>query len=382
MRNRRIGILTFHRALNYGAVLQAYALQQAISALDPALEVKIVDYRCPAIEKTRELGQAGYRRGLLLGTAIHWFHHPLQARRRQHFEAFLRDHCSLSAPLDREELDTLNEGFDVLVSGSDQVWNPALTHGDPSFFLDFAWPSLGRVAYAASYGVTALKSSQRAFTARHLASFSNDRACLSVREKSGADIVEDLIGRRPSVVLDPTLLLTQADWAKLSVHSPKEGQRPYVLIYNMVPTDHLIGFARTLARRTGCVLRLIGHGLRHPDIPHVRLPTPTEFIGLFQNAAYVVANSFHGISFALNFERPLFTEMTDATGKPNTRVRNLLEIAGLENRSLDEQGRFVGGVDATSRTNIDWASVRERLSAERARSLDFLRTALLGVGDR
>lgn len=367
-RMKRIGILTFHRALNHGAVLQTYALQQTIAGLDPDIDVQIVDYRCPAIEWTREAGQAEHRQGLVRGTALRWLHHPFQKRRLQGFDTFLRDHLKLTPALTREALDGLDAEFDCLVCGSDQIWNPDITHGDSAFFLDFA-PSLRRLAYAASFGMAALHDSSKAWFRRQL----KHLAHVSVRESSAARIVEDLTGVRPPTVLDPTLLLTRQDWTALAQCPPSVQGRRYILIYNMVPTDHLIAFARDLSRTTGCQLRLIGHGLRHLGVPRVRAPTPAEFIGLFQNAEYVIANSFHGMAFAINFERPCFTETVDATGKVNARVQNLLEICGLQDRAL-VKGECQ--CELASGAHIDWTSVRKKLAAEREHSLSYLRMAL------
>lgn len=365
---KRVGILTFHRALNYGAVLQAYALQQAIARLSPDLDVKIVDYRCPAIEWTRVQGLAGSGQGLVRSTLLRWVHYPFMLHKLHVFDAFLRDHLALTAAVTKDALDSAASSFECLVSGSDQVWNPGITHGDSAFFLDFA-PSVRRVAYAASFGSVSQGEDSQLWLRRQLTHM--DR--ISVREMSAASIVEALTGVSPRVVLDPTLLLTRAEWMAIAKRPRGASGRRYILIYNMVPTDHLIGFARALARATGCRLRLIGHGLRHIGIPRERMASPAEFIGLFENAAYVIANSFHGVSFAINFERPFFTEMVDATGKINTRVQNLLDICGLRDRALKD-GRFTGDLNAPA--DIDWTRVRARLDAEREHSLGYLRTAI------
>ena len=366
--SRKVGILTFHRAINYGAVLQTYALQQAIARISPDIDVKVIDYRCPAIESTREPKMASSRRGFLSSTMLNCLHHPFRVKRQQKFDTFVQRSLSLTQAYSRDELGALNDDFNCLVSGSDQVWNPRITHGDSSFFLDFA-DGPQRVSYAASFGSVALPEISQPWARRLLRHLD----VVSVREKSAADIVESLNGKRPSVTIDPTLLLTREDWSTISKLPRNLTGERYILIYNMVSTDHLIGFARKLARATGCKLRLIGMGFRHNDISHVRTVGPDEFIGLFQNAEFVVCNSFHGVAFSINFERPFFTETIDATGKINARVQNLLEITGLENRAL-QQGHFSG--DLSDKNNIDWQEVRICLDAARQASIDFLRSTI------
>lgn len=368
---KNVGILTFHRAANYGAALQTYALQTAISRMSPLFDVSILDYRSLAIELSYNPNWMYSARNSIRTMIKHLIRYPTRRRHREVFNDFIYSKLKMTQEITREILVTSADKFDYIIAGSDQIWNPQITQGDTTYFLDFA-QNLRRIAYSASFGSVEFNESQLPFFRHYLSPqrWSN----ISVREKSAAVFLEFLTGQKVPVTLDPTLLLNQSDWSAIAQFPTSLLGKRYILIYNMVPTNHLIKFARDLAFRTGCALQFLGNSFKYPlGVTKLRAMSPSEFLGLFQNAEYVVCNSFHGTAFAINFERPFFTETTDAKGKINTRVQNILEITGLENRAL-QKGKFSG--DPSDRNNIDWAAVRARLSAEREHSRAYLRSAL------
>ena len=378
---RRVGILTFHRAINYGALLQAYALQTAISKLSPELSVKVIDYRTHAIEDVYDPLNLHSARLPALDAALWLTRLGRRRENRQNFDAFLDAHVSRTVPVRREELDGIADEFDAVVAGSDQIWNAEISHGDAAFLLDFVQvkENVRRVSYAASFGRVSLPEKSQAFFRRNLSSERWD--AMSVRESSAAEIVFGLTGSRPQVVLDPTILLSKDDWEGLCRPVKALEGKKFLIIYNQVLPKNLMSFARNLARRSDLKLYQLGGGLKNPDIPILRGLTPEQFLWIFRHAEGTIVNSFHGTAFSVIFEKPFFVETTDAHGKFNTRIQGLLETAGIRGRDISAED-FADFLDSKNDNlhsdNINWHFVQKNLDAARQKSLDFLRSALLG----
>ncbi|MCX7772850.1 MAG: polysaccharide pyruvyl transferase family protein, partial [Clostridia bacterium] len=201
----RVGVINFHRAQNYGAVLQAYALENALRSLGHVCQT--LDYRSPVIEQEYVLEQK-LRFNNPKNAAksfIRLMTDPeAPARKSLKFQAFLKERLHLTPSYQNEdELKGCLDDFDAFVCGSDQVWNPNLIKGDMAYTLSFVPCTKRKVAYAASFGVERLTGEQAAMLSPHIISFDH----LSVREATGSRIVEEITGREAQAVLDPTLLL-------------------------------------------------------------------------------------------------------------------------------------------------------------------------------
>ena len=219
----KTGLLTFYHIHHYGAMLQAYATERAVESLGSGCE--IIDYYVnqdnALFQRPTGLGSAAHD----AHTALHYG--PLKAR-YDRFEAFSRDHLNISGRR-YESLAELRQAdlpYDLLLSGSDQIWNPKIFPNgrfDPVFFGAFS--DRRKIAYAPSFGIPRIPDGMEEALRGYLESFSH----LSVRERQGQAIVRDIIGQDVPVVLDPTLLLTQADWA--SVARDGGAGQGYILCY-------------------------------------------------------------------------------------------------------------------------------------------------------
>ena len=358
---KRVGILTFHRALNFGAVLQTYALQQTLLKL-PA-EAEIIDYRCPWIEKQ-------YRSLLGTGTKKDRVKHLLKAAQSRkigrRFSGFCEHRLVLSKRcfLSREELPDIGSRYDFFIAGSDQVWNASLTGSDDTYLLDFLSDSRKKVSYAASFGLSELPEAWKPRYKTRLESFS----ALSVRERQGADIVRDLTGREARVHIDPVLLLTAEEWKRIAAPVREEN---YILVYLMAKTKTIFQFIEELAKRTGCGVVCFGPGVRRPiRAKYIRTGSPEEFLGCLAKASYVVTNSFHGTAFSILFRKDFFVEMLPEPSKVNSRLEQIITLFDLSDRLIR------GGACGDPQRRIDYGAVRKILDRERERSLHYLKNAL------
>ena len=369
----RTGLITFHFAHHYGAQLQALATMKAIQGLGH--ECKIIDYRLPHTTRTNQIFKKSRAVRDMASDAHTALHYAAFQRRFQRFEDFVAQEMELS-PQRYTSFAQLREGppaYDVYVSGSDQIWNPYIFQDkqfDPAFLLDFVKEGR-RIAYAPSLGVPQLPEDKAAELKRFLEPFS----ALSVREKRGQVLVREAAGRQAKVVLDPTLLLNGDDWGKLA--APPQHQGPYILCYFVSDPGEAAPYALALSKRTGWpIVQLAGARRKIEGAREIVFDAgPREFLGLFQHAAAVVTNSFHGAAFSLQFKKDFFTSMSPKERREPTfsRIYSLLSRLGCADRII--------GLDTTAPIDakMDYDQVYERLEAARADSLAYLKAAVEGT---
>ena len=361
----KAGLVTFYHLHHYGAILQAAATQRALASL--GWDCETIDY---FVNQDIRILKPPTTPGRAANDAYNTLHYPALKRRWQRFEAFSKAHLRLTAHR-YESLAELREArlpYDLLVCGSDQIWNPVIFPDgrfDPVFFGSFS--PLRKIAYAPSFGVPHIPEGMEEELKGYLDRFSH----IAVRERQGRNIVRDVTGRDVPVVLDPTLLLTAEDWAALAA-PPVRGA--YILCYCIAPSGALEPYIRRLAQETGLpVVQLCGTRRKlHPKARLILDAGPAEFLSLFQNAAYVCTNSFHGTVFSVQFQRPFFTAVAPAElAEPeSSRTFSLLNRLGLTER-------IVGKGDTAGLSALpDWAAAGERLQTARQDSLRYLQAAL------
>ena len=195
----KYGILTFHRAANYGAVLQAYALRQSL--LSMGHEAEFLDYRCIPVERVHSPLYFRYCSGLR-ERLKQFLRSPVKWKKRVVFNRFLYRALDVDGAerLDKDALEALPAGkYDVLLTGSDQIWNPYLTCGDTTYLLDFAPEGTIRASYAASFGVSRIPEERIPVYQELLKQY--DR--ITVREESGLACLREM-GLTGRTALDPT----------------------------------------------------------------------------------------------------------------------------------------------------------------------------------
>ncbi|MCI7734154.1 MAG: polysaccharide pyruvyl transferase family protein [Dysosmobacter sp.] len=362
----KAGLVTFYHIHHYGALLQAAATERAVESLGGACE--IIDYY---VNQNNDL----FRKPTGVGSAAADVHTALHYKalrdRYQRFERFSRDYLRISGHRfeSLEELRSAELPYDLILSGSDQIWNPKIFPDgrfDPVFFGAFS--TRRKIAYAPSFGVPHIPEGMEEELRSYLEQFSH----ISVRERQGREIVKEITGKDVPVVLDPTLLLTAEQWSAMAVPPDRSGG--YILCYCISKPGALAPYIQRLAEETGLpVVQLCGIRQKvHPRAVCVLDAGPSEFLGLFQNASYVCTNSFHGTVFSVQFQKPFFTAVapSELAAPESSRTFSILSRLGLTERIIGTGA--TAGLDDT----IDWADVDRRLRSARQSSLDYLRAAL------
>lgn len=363
----KVAIITFHFAHNYGAVLQAYALQEKIHEMGHRVE--IIDFRPETIRRQYKLFQTDssspslFIKYLVFGI----LNFGCSYRRWKNFNSFIERELRLTK--DRyhtpEVLVERKPKADVYICGSDQIWNSSLTGGMlASYFLDFVTDGQKKVSYAASFGKDAHSGPEGARIAELVRSFSS----ISVRELEGVRVLHELGVDDVSVVLDPVFLHKPDFWERRL--GKNTVRRDYLLVYAMEEAPALYETARKIADKKNLIMvNITGNRLYDNGEDEKALCIgPSEFVKLFNGATYIVTNSYHGTVFSILF-RKNFTIIPGSNH--DLRIGGLLSLIGLEGRT---------GYDNARTNDIDYTSVQQRLDKLRDNSLTFLRLAIEGSG--
>jgi hypothetical protein len=387
---KTVGILTFHRVLNYGAVLQGYALQRTLDKLgvssvfvdlqlpnDPFYEPSAINAawqeRCKSNRPQKNTSCKRIFKSAVIKTSACL----LTAHSRKRFRAFQDNFLKLThAPFANPEALYENPpALDAFITGSDQVWNPEIgARWSPEpFFLTFAPEGVPRIAYAPSFGVEYIGARVQDQYREWL----NAMTHLSAREAQGAKIIEDICGRTSKVVLDPTLLLTSNEWQDIS--KPPNVSKPYIFCYSVGSDDDLMKICAQLKKQTGWPVFKIGRSIRvildilDNNVQTVISAGPQEFLGYLQNASLIVTNSFHGTALSINMQKPFFFVPTDNHGALSrmSRIDNLLNQLHLEGQVLAEPANR-----RKSLFEINYLDAASILEEKKTESLNYLRSAL------
>lgn len=351
----KVGILTFHRAHNYGAVLQCYALQETLKRMGHS--VRVIDYRQPWIEDfyslfcrnmiRRNSSSASSLYAYLKGSLKKLLIAP---HKSVNFRDFRERFLDLSSPCD----ENLPQEFDCYVVGSDQLWSLHCLGGeaDMVYMGGFERPSGSRlVGYAVSADMKSVQESQELLK-KMVLGFD----ALSMREKEIAEAVEMITGCSCEVCLDPTLLTDPALWDPLEADV---GDEEYVLMYEVRWNPQTKGKLRTKAEELAAS---VGPHCKVVDLSRVDRPVE-EFVSLFRNASHVVTTSFHGIVFSIIFGIPFFA--FPLWGGYDLRYVGLLQTLGAEDRLVSFDDTLTPGP-------MDFTTIRERLAARQADSFSFI----------
>ena len=359
----KIGIVTFHRAINFGGVLQAFALQNILKI--KGYDCEIIDYYCPFIEA--HYRTKNYFTILQLKRFFYTLLYNGELKRNiKGFEKFLANYLKISKnkyyPINLVEI---NEYYDKFITGSDQVWSPTCAGFDSGYFLSFVTDNSKKISYAASFGTKELPFSKTEEYINRLKQF----WAISVRETSGSKIVYDLIGKKVKVVLDPTLLLKKQQWEEL-FDDKKYHKEKYILVYMISEDKRILELAKKMSRKTGKKVFYINDRIyKTKGVENLRKVTPDEWVRLFLNADMVFTNSFHGIAFSINFNKEFYAYYLQGNLSANERIINILSIFCLENR-LEKK-------EICCLESIDYEKINKKLEVLRNESITFLSNSLV-----
>lgn len=385
---QKVGIITIVKVANYGAELQAFATQHIINLLGYDSEIiDYVYYKNPSFhdtERSQPLIPLSLKQRFfywLKYRCINYLAETVLSRflsayrsRSQRFESFHKRNTRFSrAYYSMDELYSNCPKYDIYVAGSDQIWNPNASSSIEPYFLTFVEKNkaVKKISYASSFGISSIPATLQEKYRDWLSDFDT----ISVREQGACGMVEQLIGKPATWVLDPTLLLTKDQWLSVAQPYPKLPNK-YVLIYQLSDNPIIERLAKKIGQEQRVpVLRITkrAFGLkRMQNITDIRDAGPAEFVYLIANASFLVTDSFHGTAFATNLGTPFYS-VVSAKKQNNSRIESLLNLLGLQERMVTDTinlDRMIVTVPGEMHNS------QQRLTEERIKSIDYIKTSL------
>lgn len=350
----KTGILTFHNAYNYGAVLQCYALQETLREM--GLDVYVIDYRQRKIaENYRMFVWKWFLKKLPFPKRLIKYIGDIRKMRRKKrlFDNFVDKFLRV----DKTAANVVPVDYDAYVVGSDQVWG---LHCTGAFDMVYSGQFERRDgSLLVGYAISSTARSMAQIGQEELSAVGCRFDALSFREREIEEEMEKCCGRAFPVVLDPTLLAEDAMWHRVAaLGEMTEKTKPYILVYEVRYKDghqsSLLHHAKGLAERIGAEVVVASAG---------ELPV-CDFVSLFKDAACVITSSFHAVAFSVIFETPFYSYRL-GDGKDNRYV-DLLQSIGLGNLLVDLD------FSPLEVPAVDFMTSKKLLAEKRNYSRDFL----------
>lgn len=366
---KTVGIITLHGYYNYGNRLQNYALQEILKRYSEDVETLVI----PNVS-TNSQGAKHYIKKLFSKSfpkTAKAFANKIKnlpnkgilIERERRFKEFSQNYIKERHFSTLYEINETSNEFDYFVTGSDQVWNPFTPENEKQYyFLQFVLEEK-RIAYAPSFGITEIPEGVSQKYKEWLSSI----PFISVREKEGAKIIKELIGRDVPVLVDPTLLLNKEEWLKIAKEYKNKPKSKYLISYfwGKIPKER-----KALIKRIAKKYNLQIVNIANLSDKKTYTADPSEFIDYINSASLVLTDSYHGSIFSILMETPFFA--FERIGGPSmySRIRTLLEKTKLKNREEKD-------IDLNKNLlEIDFSHVQSILNEERKKSFDFLQDAL------
>lgn len=372
-----VAIITMHSVKNFGSYLQAIATYNIFK--ERGYNPFIVDYFFPN-EIHLRTGYYRYKRKSieektsffkrLLRYLCKRYLRVNNEVRSKCFDDFYQEVLFSRHYSSSSELSSNIPQADIYVSGSDQIWNPDYVGTDTSFLLSWAPEEKTKISLASSFANTELPNELVSTYKQYLSRYNS----ISIREESKK--LQDLLGIKADVVLDPTMWITKDLWKKQYIKEPiiKEDYIAcYILGYAINPYPFVYKLISKIKKSTGCKRVVIIDG--HPEdiLKGYRIVSnigPREFLNILYYSKYIISSSFHGTAFAINFEKP-FSSLVSNKFSDN-RQKSLLKMLSLEDRMVELNSEIL-----PTMTSSSMPPYMEKLDELRRKSNDFLNRALV-----
>lgn len=323
----KIGIVTLNGYFNYGNRLQNYALQEVLKSIN-CEKVNTLVYNNDNSKvklKFSDIKSKSILKKIMIYYYINLKEYLNRKTYRNRTEFFINFTKKYINEVDFQKCDIQEiESYDYIVAGSDQIWNPHYSKLNSFYFMNFV-PRHKRVTYAASFGVSEIPDNLYENYQKHIAEIER----LSVREESGQKLIQQLTGKSAKVHLDPTLLLTKAQWNEIAMPSKTKPTNPYVLTYFLgEKPDNIQNEILKFATENNCEIVDLG-SIKDKKAYEAG---PSEFIDYIKNCKIMFTDSFHGTVFSIIFEKPFIVYDRIGINNMFTRISTLLSKLGLEKR--------------------------------------------------
>ncbi|MCK0161194.1 polysaccharide pyruvyl transferase family protein [Allomuricauda sp. F6463D] len=338
----KIGILTFHDGINFGAFLQAYSTKQKLELLGH--QVEIINYKDTWFA-FKELAYAFRMNGKFVKNA-------------KKIWKFRSAHKLMDMTKPNSDLASFEDKYDVVFFGSDEIWNiNNLGFGYDLSYFGKGLRNTKKIAYAPSFGSTKSDDEKLSLVKEYLLDFD----AISVRDNNSQKIAEKLTGTKPTIVPDPTFLVDQLNWAV-----EPEIEEEYILVYAYVLKPEHIKAMKQFSKEKKIKLVSVGFYYSWCDENYLGI-SPFEWIGFFKKAKYVFTSMFHGTIYSI-LTRRNFTTFMDPYRLQ--KFSYLLDTLDIHDRIFDGNSRF---------ESIDYSMLEKKIADYSNIGHKFIETALQNI---
>lgn len=368
-----IGLITMWQNNNYGTVLQGFAMQRIIRQLGFESQIIKYEYLPEKCLDNLNKGKLSKIKNFICKDVKDRIISKMICQKRNYIFSDFKIKYLVYTSNTYNRFNASNIESDVnatkYICGSDQIWHPGIF--DPNWFLNFCSKSK-RIAFSVSglFGVPNEKQDEYRKLIKGIPK-------ISVRESTSADIIESLIGKRPQVTIDPTLVIEKDEWSDIvdSKDTRSAYLKNYILCYFLGESRKYVNDVKKFAKEVGMKVLIII--TKKNDIikgfKKMYSVNPWDFIKLFMGASYIFTDSFHGVAFAINFNKQFFVFNrfnSTVEEKQNSRVIDLLRIFHLEERNISR--------NPLPLADIDYDMVNEVLFHKRCKAKEYIKEALFG----
>lgn len=359
----KIGLLNFHASHNYGSMLLSYALQEALKSF--GAEVKIINMRILAQQmlydnplKFRTFFQI---KSLLRNPFLFW----ANTKQWYKFESFQQTKYQLTREVHTlKECEDLikEEGFDMVISGGDQIWNMQCTDWSIAYYLPFDIEGVKRMSYSCSFGGNTVFRYEN--YALIIDSLLDHYDIISVREEAAMKFFSPRIKKNIRQVCDPIFLFEKKYYEKICGDTPIYKKNKYIFYYSPFSDENAEIDAVKLSKKMGLPIVTSNKAyFNHKGMRYVSNIGPLEFLNLIRHAEFICGKSFHLVVFSA-----LFNKQFMLFSSRDSRIDCILKTLNISDRFYYETTDLF--------KDIDWNSVNERIALMRTDAFKFLENCL------
>lgn len=364
---KKVGIVTFHRAHNYGAILQAYALQEKIKSLGH--DISVINYNNDLYKKYNifYIDKTNFKT-IIKSIIRNIIFLPKNIIRYKNNDKFMNEKLVLTKKTDKKQTSKICCNYDAVITGSDQVWNEKITHGlDDIYSLNIPG-DFKRISYAASLGHTKLDDTNESIYTEKLNRMNN----ISVREKTFVNDLEGMLKKDVNLVMDPTFLINGSEWEEKISSVPKIADK-YIFVYSLGKNSELTKTVEYLKKKTKLKVVYFGNRKQYAkDDINIYTKDAFVFLKAIKDAEYVIANSYHATIFSIIFKKNFMDYVQDYNLH---KIKDLLNLLNIKNKMFSNYDEFIKNEEKLLE-DIDYDKVYSKLEPEIDKSTEFLKSAL------
>lgn len=375
--NMKIGIVThFYNTVNYGGMLQAYALVRTINDISCDYKAEQIQYNsitanCGQSNKHSSILKIIYRK---LKHIVFNFkrEHILKARRKL-FKSFAEEFVPMSANVySKDSFQKIVDSYDVFITGSDQVWNPQWY--DEVYRLDCVPNNKTKISYAAGLSSGDLTQEQKGTLTISL----NSYLAVSVREKESVAKLNEFVKKDVIWTLDPTLIIPIGEWELLSSHRLIAEKYLFCYFLGQTTINSIIRkYAKDRGLKVVCITYLTSESKKKDSLGDLKLKdaSPQDFVSLIKYAEYVFTDSFHATVFSHIYKKNFFVFNRAGLKSMNDRIYSLTSLFDTQDRFCDRKEKETLEY-IESLTPIDYSKPFPKFEEMKEKSINFLKDNL------